>query len=77
MKLFAIGNYDEYAVYALVMAETEEEAINKVRNLKVGDVVNAGDYKIDEYELSYREYDILTTDRVTEIPSGIFITENT
>lgn len=77
MKLFAVGNYDEYSVYALVMAETEEEAINKARNLKVGDVVNAGDYKIDKYELSYREYDILTTDRVTEIPSGIFITENT
>lgn len=77
MKLFAVGNYDEYDVYALVMAETEEEAINKVRNLKVGDVVNAGNYKIDKYELSHREYDILTTDRVTEIPSGIFITENT
>lgn len=46
MKLFAIGNYDSYDVYAIVMAETAEEAVEKIKNLTENDSVGAGNDKL-------------------------------
>ena len=80
MKLFAVGNYDKYAVYALVIAETEEEALEKVKNLKEGDTVgyfSDDAYALDEYDLEHGAAlrEVAESKRVTEIKSGIYFTE--
>ena len=81
MKLFAIGNYDKYAVYALVIAETEEQALEKIKKLKEGDCVGGfgdADYPLDEFDLEEGASisDLKETKRVTEITSGIYFMEN-
>ena len=76
LKLFAIGDYDEYGHSAIVMAETKEEAITKVKDLKAGDVVGVGD-TIDNDDIEwYRLKAILRPNKIEEIPSGIYIAEN-
>ena len=78
MKLFAIGNYDGYDVYAIVMAETAEEALEKIKNLTENDSVGAGNYKLTKQNIEFYKENIIdfTSQRITEIPSGIFFGEN-
>ena len=78
MKLFAIGNYDGYDVYAIVMAETAEEALEKIKNLTENDSVGAGNDKLKKNEIEFYKENIIdfTNQRITEIPSGIFFGEN-
>ena len=78
MKLFAIGNYDDYDVYAIVMAETAEEALEKIKNLTENDSVGAGNYKLTKQNIESYKENILdfTNQRITEIHSGIFFGEN-
>ena len=74
MKLFAIGNYDSYDVYAIVMAETAEEALEKIKNLTENDSVGADDDKLEKEDIEFYKENIIdfTNQRITEIPSGIF-----
>ena len=78
MKLFAIGEYDDYNVYAIVMAETAEEALEKIKNLTENDSVGAGNYKLKKHEIEFYKENIIdfTNQRIAEIPSGIFFGEN-
>ena len=79
MKLFAVGNYDKFAVFALVIAETEKEALEKMKNLKDGDTIGGfgdNDCTIDEIDLEGCLGDLKLTKKVTEIPSGIYMVEN-
>ena len=77
MKLFAVGNYDKFSVYALVMAETPEEAILKIKNLKAGDIVGVNDV-LDNIDIERHciKYILDAADKVKEVPSGIYIAEN-
>ena len=78
MKLFAIGNYDGYDVYAIVMAETAEEALEKIKNLTENDSVGAGNDKLEKEDIEFYKENIIdfTNQRIIEIPSGIFFGEN-
>lgn len=80
MKLFAVGNYDRFGVFALVMAETEEQALEKLKNLKEGDVVGGfrDIYSLDEFDLEDGSSvsRLKETKKVTEIPSGVYFVEN-
>ena len=78
MKLFAIGDYDDYNVYAIVMAETAEEALEKIKNLTENDSVGADDDKLEKEDIEFYKENIInfTNQRITEIPSGIFFGEN-
>lgn len=77
MKLFAIGNYDYVWPYALVMAESKKDAINKMKALKPGDTINTNwtldDVDINEYDTIK---DIIESNDIREIKSGIYIAEN-
>ena len=80
MKLFAVGNYDRFGVFALVVAETEEQALEKLKNLKEGEVVGgfADIYSLDEFDLEDGSSvsRLKETKKATEIPSGVYFVEN-
>ena len=78
MKLFAIGDYDGYDVYAIVMAETAEEALEKIKNLTENDSVGADNDKLEKEDIEFYKENIIdfTNQRITEIPSRIFFGEN-
>ena len=67
MKLFAIGDYDDYNVYAIVMAETAEEALEKIKNLTENDSVGADDDKLEKEDIEFYKENIIdfTNQRIT------------
>ena len=60
--------------------KTEEQALEKLKNLKEGDVVGGfGDiYSLDEFDLEDGSSvsRLKETKKVTEIPSGVYFVEN-
>ena len=74
MKLFAVGDYDEFTSYYIVMAESKEDVIKKVLNLKIGDLIGVNNNTY--VDKSYSDDIIASISRIEEIPSGIYPTEN-
>ena len=75
MKLFTISDHNKYEPYAIVMAESKEEA--KIKFIKAAKIecendINCNGKPIHTFEEFISSYDI---DHITEIPSGVHFTE--
>lgn len=73
MKLYGIGNYNDWGCYFIVMAENEEEAWNKAFIEAVECDKNSGEddsFCQEEYEQFKAE------NKIEEITSGVIFGEN-
>lgn len=75
MKLFTISDHNKYEPYAIVMAESKEEAKTKfieAAKVECENYVNCDGKPINTFEEFISYYDI---DYIIEIPSGVHFTE--
>ena len=72
MKLFAIGCYNSYGPFALIMAETIGEAYSKLESLKKGDLIGVGQ-TFESWEDVF--YTLLRQHNMVEVKCGIYIGE--
>ena len=74
MKLYGIGNYDDWGCYFIVMAENEEEAWEKAFSEAVECDKNSG---FNDSHFVQEEYNQFKTEnKIEEITSGVIFGEN-
>lgn len=74
MKLYGIGNYNDWGCFFIVMAENEEEAWNKAFIKAVEYDKNSG---FNDSHFGQEEYNQFKTEnKIEEITSGVIFGEN-